>query len=101
MSILNDKTAVESTSLFLQRFQSIEAQNGPFATDARFPAVKLTFASPQKWIFNAFWTPMEVGNHGPVQSPTPGNLSFPKRKSELLMVLKGALRAQGSSSKVI
>ena len=76
LSILNEKTAVELTRLFLERFQSIEAQNGPLATDVRFPLVKLTFASPQKWIFNGFWTPMGGGNHGPVQRDSPGNLRF-------------------------
>ena len=55
LSILNEKTAIELTTLFLERFQSIEAQNGPLATDVRFPLVKLTFASPQNWIFNGFW----------------------------------------------
>ena len=62
LSILNEKTALELTTLFLQRFQSIEAQNGPLATDVRFPLVKLTFVSPQKWIFNGFGTPMGGGN---------------------------------------
>ena len=58
LSILNEKTALELTTLFLQRFQSMEAQNGRFGTDVRFPLVKLTFVSPQKWIFNGNWTPM-------------------------------------------
>ena len=77
LSILNEKTALELTTLFLERFQSIEAQNGQFGTDVRFPFVKLTFVSPQNWIFNGFWTPMEEGNQGAVQPPPPGNLSFP------------------------
>ena len=76
LSILNEKTALELTTLFLERFQSIETQNGSFGPDVRFPLIKLTFVSPQKWIFNGFWTPMEGGNHGPAQPPTPGNLSF-------------------------
>ena len=58
LSILNEKTALELTTLFLQRFQSIEAQNRQFGPDVRFPLVKLTFVSPQNWIFNGFWTPM-------------------------------------------
>ena len=76
MSILNEKTAVELTSLFWERFQSIEAQNGPLATDVRFPLVKLTFVSPQNWIFNGFWTSYEGGNPAAAQSPPPGNLRF-------------------------
>ena len=100
MSILNEKTAVELTRLFLERFQSIEAQNGPLATDVRFPLVKLTFVSPQNWIFNGNWTPMG----GVTLRPPKGSSQEPPfslGKSELLMVLKGALRAQGGSSKVI
>ena len=76
LSILNEKTALELTTLFLERFPSTEAQNGPFGTDVRFPLVKLTFVSLQNWIFNGIWTPMGRGNHGPGQPPTPGNLSF-------------------------
>ena len=80
LSILNEKTAVELTSLFLERFQSIEAQNRPLATDVRFPYVKLTFVSPQNWIFNGFWTPMGGGNPATFQSFPPGNMSFAEGK---------------------
>ena len=80
LSILNEKTAVELTTLFLERFQSIEAQNGPLATDVRFALVKLTFASPQKWIFNGFWPSNGGGNPAASQSLPPGNLRFPSGK---------------------
>ena len=80
LSILNEKTALELTTLFLQRFQSIEAQNGPFGTDVRFPLVKLTFVSPQNWIFNGFWTPMGGGNPAGSQSLPPGNWVLPREK---------------------
>ena len=76
LSTFNEKPAVELTTLFLQRFQSIETQNGPLATDVRFPFVKLTFVSPQKWIFNGNWTPMGGGNPAASQSFPPGNMSF-------------------------
>ena len=74
LSTFNENPAVELTTLFLERFQSIEAQNRPFATDVRFPHVKLTFVSPQNWIFNGNWTPMRGGNHAAYHPP--GNLRF-------------------------
>ena len=80
LSTFNEKTAVELTTLFLYRFQSLEAQNRPFATDVRFPYVKLTFVSPQNWIFNGNWTPMGGDNHGLAQSLTPGNMRFPRQE---------------------
>ena len=67
LSTFNEKTALELTTLFLERFQSIEAQNRPFATDVRFPYVKLTFVSPQNWIFNGNWTPMGGVTRGRVR----------------------------------
>ena len=76
LSTFNEKTAVELPTLFLERFQSIEAQNRPFATDVRFPYVKPTFVSPQKWIFNGNWTPIGGGNQGGSQPLPPGNMRF-------------------------
>ena len=76
LSTFNEKPAVELTTLFLERFQSIEAQNRPFATDVRFPILKPTFVSPQNSIFNGNWTPMGGGNQGTRQSFPPGNMRF-------------------------
>ena len=43
MSNSNEKTQLELTSLLLQRFHSIEAQNGTFGPDCRFPQGKRRF----------------------------------------------------------
>ena len=81
LSTFNENPAVELTTLFLERFQSIEAQNRQFATDVRFPLLKLTFVSPQNWIFNGFWIPMGAGgNPAASQRILPGNLSFASGK---------------------
>ena len=71
LSTFNEKTAVELTTLFLERFQSIEAQNRPFATDVRFPYVKPTFVSPQNWIFNGNWPSNGGGNQATCQCDPP------------------------------
>ena len=100
LSILNEKTALELTTLFLQRFQSTEAQNRQFGTDVRFPLVKLTFVSPQNWIFNAFWTPMGgVTLRGRKRSPQV-TLVLPG-ENELLMVQSDRQGAFVGSLKVI
>ena len=57
LSILNEKTAVELTTLFLERFQSIEAQNGPLATDVRFPLIKTHIRKPSELDFQWFLDP--------------------------------------------
>ena len=80
LSILNEKTAIELTTLFLERFQSIEAQNGPLATDVRFPFVKLTFVSPQNWIFNGFWSSNGGGNPAGSQRILEVTSAFPMEK---------------------
>ena len=46
MCNLNEKTQVELISLLLQRFHSIEAQNGTFGPDCRFPQGKRKFGNP-------------------------------------------------------
>ena len=46
MCTLNKKTKVEWIRLLLQRFHSIEAQNGTFDPDCRFPAGKRRFGNP-------------------------------------------------------
>ena len=51
LSTFNEKAAVELTTLFLERFQSIEAQNRPFATDVRFPLGKTHIRKPSELDF--------------------------------------------------
>ena len=71
LSTFNEKTAVELTTLFLERFQSIEAQNRPFGPDVRFPSVKLTFVDPQNWIFNGNWPSNGGGGNQAAFQPHP------------------------------
>ena len=77
VSTFNEKPAVELTTLFLERFQSIEAQNRPFATDVRFPPCKTHIRKPSEldfqWIWALQWGGVTMRFHN---VPPPGKVNI-------------------------